>query len=254
MEAMWWMLKPISFIACWHDEEVLHRCLYPSLPLRHPKDEVILIKGADSLSAGYAKGEEQAHNELLAFLHSDLKLSPDWRERVMASLDIIDQQEPTWGVLGLFGAKWHMDGEHLTGITTYGCVTDEAAWLERRAELPAKVDVLDSICLIKRKGAPLFDAALPTFQGAAEDLCMACQTSGRSLYVVDAFAQHFSSQASCPAYEQDLQTAAAYLVGKWDSHIPSTTKLWEYSLALVTGQSYSDVNHMLDSGLVPVTN
>lgn len=252
---MEWTLEAISFIACWHDEAILQKYLHPSLPLCHPDDEVLLIQGADSLSAGYAAGEAKAKNRLLAFLHSDLRLSPGWREHLMAQIALIERCDREWGLLGLFGAKWHMDQEHLTGITTYGNVVDtQASWVCHQEQLPAKVHALDSIALIKRKGTPLFDAKVPTFQGAAEDVCYACNASGRSIYVIDAPAEHFSSQASCAEYEQDLQTAAAYLVKKWNNHIWSTTKLWEYSIALMTGETYEQVNQRLDGGLVPVPN
>lgn len=240
---------PISFICCWHDEDILRQNLASTLPVTR-EDEVILIHGATSISSGYAEGEQKAKHDILVFLHSDMRLPPNWRNSVMDQVAMIEQRDARWGIIGLFGARWDIDGTRLVGIQTYGHAVDcGATWNHGVEDLPCQVDVVDSIMMMKRKGAPSFDPHVPTFQGVSEDICLSSRALGMSVWVIDAFAEHVSCQGISPTYDNDLQQAAAYLVGKWGQHIPSTTKLWEHSLAILGGVSLNEMCSRLDGQL-----
>lgn len=242
-------MKAISFICCANKPSVLRKRLLSSLEVTKD-DEIIIMFDQTSLASAYAHGEKVARNDVLVFVHQDVEMPNGWRRMLEAQMKVVERRDSKWGVLGLFGARWEWSGDELRGITTMGRGSDLGMeWGNH--PLPEPVDALDSMLVVKRRGAPKFDPKVPTFHGAVEDLCMAVKDSGRSVWAIEAPVKHWSNPRAGKGIEAELQKCARYLVRKWKSDVPSSTRIWEHSLALLTGRSVDYVCAGLNAAMKP---
>jgi hypothetical protein len=160
---------------------------------------------------------------------------------LQAQIEAVERKDSSWGCMGVFGARWEWNGDELLGITTMGRGSDLGLPDWGFHPLPEKVDAVDSVVCVKRRGGPKFDPKVPTFHGAVEDLCMAMRAKGRSVWTIDAPVKHWSNPRAGKGIEEEIRKCARYLVRKWKSDIPSSTRIWEHSVALLTGRSVNYV-------------
>lgn len=228
---------PLSFICCTADEERLQRSLLAHLlpqlggdPGKHwsPAVEMtqddgskasvtfweaeggnlLLIRDASSLAMGYALGESLALNSVQVFLHEDVAPIAPWVEHLRAAVEALTTRDPSWGLLGVFGTRWVQRRGRLTNgyvgnvrdSGEYRCF-DVAGGLQR-------VDCLDCIVVVKRRGVLAFDPQLPGFAGGvAEDLALQAMEAGRGIWVAPIYTEHHDRH-------RDVDSSAAYQAAK----------------------------------------
>jgi hypothetical protein len=213
-----------------------------SLCLR-PEDELVLVTHKTSLSAAYALGEKKAKSDLMVFVHQDVAVVPFFDQLVLDAVQKAECQDTRVGLIGAYGVAYQWRSDVLECMEAVGSGWDHGGhWPNCKiAQQPMQVDCVDAVLMIKRKGPPYFDPAIPTFHGAAEDLCMAMRAAGRSLYVGKLDIAHFCEDKPRPQLERDLHRCVAALVAKWKTDIPSVTRIWEHSLAILTNRPVADI-------------
>jgi hypothetical protein len=203
--------KGFSFICCYNDEDILNKYLSPSLQkIKHDEDEIILLEGFEQQSVAYIKGEQLAKKDILVYLHQDVSFSGDWRDRLVSAIADIDD----WGVLGAVGIRLEIDEKKkICDAIQYGHAWDkDTTWDFRVDELPARVDAIDSVVCVKKRGVLAFDPNHPGFHGAVEDLCQTSKKEGKGVWVADLYLKHHTRKVVDPVA---LKESMQYSVGKW---------------------------------------
>ena len=93
-----------SVICAVNDEAVLGRCLLSSPNIACAR-EVILQRASASAAAAYNAGIEKATTDLLVLVHQDVYLPRGWLSGLARAVAAIAEQDPDWGVLGVWGAQ-----------------------------------------------------------------------------------------------------------------------------------------------------
>ena len=172
-----------SVISAVNNEKVLKTCLLDS-PGIESAAEVILQRGYASAASAYNAAMQKAKTDLLVFVHQDVYLPEGWIEAVQKALETLSQQDPNWGVVGVWGA---VDGEKRVG---YLCWTGDLGWKEP-FEGGKEVASLDEVVLIFRKSAGLvFDERLPGYHLYGADICAEARRRGRKCYAISALCIH----------------------------------------------------------------
>jgi hypothetical protein len=83
------------------------------------------------------------------------------------------------------------------------------------------VDTLDELLLVTRRGAYLFDEAIPSHHLFGADLCLQAARAGKKNYAIKAFCHHNSTQDFY--LPQDFWASAEYIRNKWPNRLPIHT-------------------------------
>jgi hypothetical protein len=200
-----------SFIVASNSEPVLRSCLLASPDLEHA--EVSVQRSCRSAAVAYNRGMDCTRSEVMVFAHQDLYLPGGWLQRLEAGLDWLGQNDPNWGVLGIFG------------VDTRGAGQGHIYSAGRQAVLGAAfagakpVETLDEVLLILRRSSGLrFDEELPGFHMYGADICVQAKVRGLKAYAIAAFGIHNSNGIG--------MLPLAYwrcwwrLRRKWSAHLP----------------------------------
>ena len=181
--------RTFTFVAAVNNREVLENNLLASSCLREPHGHQILIQeGFNSAGKAYNDAIDKSRNDIIVFLHQDMILPDAWLEQLENALNVLESEDPDWGVLGCFGKTQNKEGRGYVYQSGIGII---GAPFER----PSRIQTLDEIVLILRKSSPLrFDETLPHFHLYGTDLCMQAEAMGRNNYAIPAFCIHNSSQ------------------------------------------------------------
>lgn len=206
-----------SLVVASNDEAVLGGTLLAS-PCIDSGCEVIVKRGFSSATTAYNAGLAEAHNEIVVFAHQDVYLPETWLRDLQRALQQLTQQDPNWGVLGVFGIA---DGDSKEWVG-HCYSTGLSRVLGKSFEAPMPVTSLDELLLIVRRSSGLsFDQALPGFHLYATDICMQAEQRGMRNYVIPAFCIHNSN--GLKYYPRSYWQAYMYVRRKWWQRLPVKT-------------------------------
>lgn len=194
--------RSISFITVAFSGELQHNLLRSSA-VHDPRNELIVVDNRenlhfDTLGAAWMSGVEKARHPLIALVHEDVLLLPDWQGSLEASLDALEVEDSDWGLIGVAG--WDAGGR-LTG-----CWSDPHGnyrELVDHAFAPV-VRIDEQFMLVRRDSGLRLDPALPSIHFIGHDLAEVAREAGRRTYVVDAPTVHKFADAE----GQPIQRAA----------------------------------------------
>ncbi|NOR69470.1 MAG: hypothetical protein GQ532_07210 [Methylomarinum sp.] len=174
----------ISFVTVHYCDEIYHN-LYCSKPVYDESNELIVVDNRNNLffsclGKALNEGIEKAQHDLIAVVHEDVLLQPEWQATLESSLRALEHYDPNWALVGSVG--WQADG------TIQGHWSDPHTYSRSYADLPfSKVTRLDEQLLLFRKSSGLrFDNDLPNIHTVGQDLVMNLEKRGLSAYAIDA--------------------------------------------------------------------
>jgi Glycosyltransferase like family len=177
----------ITFVVAVNSRRVLQQNLLAS-PDVGPPHEILIQEGFPSAALAYNDALRKAANDLIVFIHQDVFLPKLWLSRLEVSLQYLRRADPSWGVLGCWGAR--VDGTLVGQIYSSG-------WgiLGSALSHPVRVQTLDEVVLIvKRSSGLFFDECLPHFHFYGADICMRASTQGLNCYALPCFCVHNTRQ------------------------------------------------------------
>jgi hypothetical protein len=208
--------KHLSFsiiVAC-NDDTVLHSSLLASPDLADL--EISVHRGASSAANAYNSGIAATMGEVMIFVHQDMFLPSGWLPKLRAAIDFLDQTDPSWGVLGMFGITDDGTGHGFVYSTGLG------RFLGKEFEGAREVNTLDEIILIIQRSSGLrFDEQLPGFHLYAADICSTAKSLGRRSYAFATPAIHNSN--GMRLYPMAFWRSYFYLRRKWWHTLPMRT-------------------------------
>ncbi|HZZ43832.1 MAG TPA: glycosyltransferase [Tepidisphaeraceae bacterium] len=208
----------IDIVAAISDRQVLAENLMRSPDLLNGRARVHLKEGYACAGAAYNMGLDDISAEIVAFIHQDIYLPAGWCDRLLRTIKLLEQQNPSWGVLGVWGAcekgnfagrVWCSGGnrEHIgtAGITPVQSI-DEI------------VIVTNSKCRLR------FDEKLPGFHLYGTDIIQQAKQSGYETFVIDAPVVHNSRYNRRPVDRAYIK-AYRYMQRKWSNELPIRTSV-----------------------------
>lgn len=198
------------FIAASNNEEILRSSLLSSPDLSGR--EVSVQREAKSAAQAYNHGIAETTAEVMIFIHNDMYLPIGWLAKVKQVITTLNETDPNWGVLGMFGVTTAMQGEgyvYSTGLNrTLGSDFEKAR----------EVETLDEIVLILRRASGLrFDDHLPGFHFYGADICLQARSLGLKSYAFSDLGIHNTNGTS-------IQPRAHY----WRCYLRVWKKWWHY--------------------------
>jgi len=204
-----------TIIAAVNNEAVLNHSLLSSPDLKAIPD-VILQRGFANAAEAYNSAIQKASSDLLIFVHQDVYLPAGWVASVEATLSSLAQQDPTWGVLGVWGVK----SSGATNGFLYCNATGRV--LGDRSTAFAEVQSLDEVLLIMRKSSGLtFDQAIKGYHLYGTDLCLEAAHRGLKCYSIPAFCVHNTNSYHFLPWQ--FWKTYLYLRKKWREQLPINT-------------------------------
>jgi len=214
----------LAVVAAVNDDECLKNNLTASPMLAENNVPLIIKRDYKSATLAYNDGLDCADADIVIFAHQDVYFPRGWEKKLSSAIEVIEQRNEKWGVLGVIGAD--KDGKLVGGAWSNG--------LQRKIESnftsPAPVRSFDEIVLILRKdGGIRFDNNLPGFHLYGSDIALSAIRAGLGAYVFDAPVIHNSiwrkklGLSYCDAYR--------YMQRKWKDELPV------YTLVLPTTKS-----------------
>lgn len=208
-----------SVIVVSNSNEILESTLLVSPDLKDGI-EIVIERDAVSAAAGYNAGMKKSSGDILIFAHQDVYLPEGWFDQLLQAVDYLNEEEPLWAVLGVYGNGPNGIGHGHLYSTGLGCIVGAPLMH------PIKIQTLDEVVLVLRRSAGLcFDERLPGFHLYGADICLEAYRRGLTCHVVEAFCIHNSRGiALLPwAYWQ----AWLYIRSKWWHCLPVMTPTLE---------------------------
>ena len=198
-----------------NDAAVLKTCLASSPCVGHAHDFQVM-RGYASAGAAYNAGMRKAGAEVIVFAHQDVYLPCGWEEGLSKAVERLSDNDPDWGVLGVFGIARGLEPRghiYCTGLQkVLGAPFDE----------PIECHSLDEVLLVIRRSSGLsFDAQLPGFHLYGTDICLEAQRRGLSSYIVSAFCLHNTEGMKFLPWA--FWRGYFYLRHKWRDKLPIKT-------------------------------
>ena len=208
-----------TLISATNNDRILRSCLLASPDLGSVSG-VILQRGFAHAALAYNDAIERAETDLLIFVHQDVYLPPGWLDSLRLALLELEEKDPDWGVLGVWGSSpkdgppgyvwWtglrEPDGQHFEGVR--------------------EVRTLDEVVLIFRKSTQLrFDQGLQGYHLYGTDICLEAQKQGRRNYIFCGFCLHETSEYWFLPWV--FWRNYLYLRKKWCSVLPVSTPCTE---------------------------
>jgi Glycosyltransferase like family len=206
----------LTFVVAANDSAILHKNLLASPCLQGAHGhQVIVQEGFTSATAAYNAALAQSVNEIVVFIHQDVYLPEGWLSDVGATLQLLAERDPNWGVLGSWGVKKNGDG--------FGYLyTPGQSVIGHALETPEPIQTLDEVVLILRRSSGLqFNEQLPGFHLYGTDICMAAAAQGLQSYAISAFCIHNSRQHF--RLPNDFYVCYGYVKRMWKHSLPIET-------------------------------
>jgi hypothetical protein len=177
--------RVFTFVVAVNNKDVFQENFLASPCLREPhRHEILMQENARSASKTFNSAMERAVNDLVVFAHQDMFFPDNWLSELNRSLDILERQDPNWGVLGCYGVTQGNEGRGYL----YG---PGKGFLGKPFEAPRPVQTLDEIVLILRRSSELkFNESLTGFHLYGPDICLVAAEKGLQNYAVSAFSIH----------------------------------------------------------------
>lgn len=177
--------RTFTFVVAVNNRDVLTRNVLASPCLQNQSPHQLMLReNFSSASCAYNSALMLAANETIIFAHQDMFFPEGWIRDLNRSLDILDAEDPDWGVLGCYGVTQDNKG--------YGYLYSPGqGFLGKPFVRPIPVQTLDEIVLIIRKSSALkFGETLTDFHLYGPDICLAAQKRGMRSYAISAFCIH----------------------------------------------------------------
>ena len=236
VEVDWAVRKPtrmefempeFDIVAAVNNDRVLAENLLASPLVRKNSGRLCVERGFLSAGAAYNAGLDETEADIVAFVHQDVYLPKNWERDFITGLSKIEEIDPNWGVVGIYGVK--ANGTHIGRAWSSGIDRE----LGGAFEMPVAVRAIDELVIIlNRRSGLRFDEKLPGFHLYATDIALSAMDKGLGVYVIHAPVVHNSvpvlslSGAYTHAYR--------YLKKKWRHLLPIVTTVTTIS---VTGWS-----------------
>jgi hypothetical protein len=92
-------------VAAVNDSEVLQRNLLMSPDINQGHLRLVECRGFKSASLAYNHGLDTTQEDIVVFVHQDVYLPKGWLAEVDQKILELEQTDPQWAVLGVFGVK-----------------------------------------------------------------------------------------------------------------------------------------------------
>lgn len=205
--------EDFSVAAAVNDREILAACLERSPDIASGGVSLKTYEGYDSAARALNTGLDESAAPIVVFAHQDVYLPKGWLARLAAQIDLLEQDHPNWGVLGLYGRTLEGGEIGLVWSSGLGRVVGQGGFR------PTQAETLDELVLVLRRASGLrFDEGIPGFHMYGTDIVMQGRVSGAPSFVVDAPAIHNSRpvRTLTGAYAD----AYRYMQRKWRKHLP----------------------------------
>lgn len=197
-----------TLVCAANNEEVLSKNLLTS---KIPIDwEVIIQRDCTNVCKAYNDAAKRAKGDILIFVHQDVFLPDNFEADLLWSLTALKGKD--WGVLGVAGKK---EDQYL------GHILDRGSRWGTAEGLPAEVQTLDELLIIVRRNSFQFDEAIPTHHLFGADICLQALDAGKSVWAIDAFCHHNSTQTL--ELPEEFQLSVDYVKKKWQHRLPIHT-------------------------------
>lgn len=176
---------------------------------------IVCQRGFPSVAKAYNKALRESEDDLLLLVHPDVFLPEQWPAALDRSLAWLSENDPNWGVLGLYGVTDDAQNRGFAYSTGLG------GFVGRPFSYPAPVSTVDEFAfLVRRETGLTFDERIPSaqFQLGATDLCLEARRRGFSCYAVPCFALHNSNGWSFLPWS--FWPCYLYIRRKWRSELP----------------------------------
>ncbi|MBV8277705.1 MAG: hypothetical protein JO170_20925 [Verrucomicrobia bacterium] len=204
-----------TVVSATNNEAVLNSCLLSSPDIQEAVT-VMLQKGYSSAATAYNVAIDQAESDLLIFVHQDVYLPRGWLASLQRALDLLSNEDPNWGVLGVWGVSDSSDD----GTGFLYCAANGR--LGNAFEGVREVSSLDEVLLIMRKSSKLrFDNQLPGYHMYGTDICLQARRHGMKSYVIPALCIHNTNGYGMLPLQ--FWRSYFYMRKKWRSQLPIAT-------------------------------
>ena len=205
-----------SLVSAVNDDAILRGTLMRSPELAAAPKSVILQRGYSSAALAYNDALEKATSSIVVLAHQDVYFPNGWLSRVQQTVARIEETDPHWGVLGVWGVTKtgnHAGHVYCGGLQReLGCIFDGA--------IPVRT--LDEVVLIVRQSSGLrFDPGLTGYHLYGTDLCLSAAASGFGCYAISAYCVHNTNGYKFLPVQ--FWRDCLYLRAKWQSELPVLT-------------------------------
>lgn len=198
-----------SFITCTHRPDDYKANVMASLTAGNKSGfELIAFCNTDNLCnvpQALNMALDRAVGKYVVACHHDVIFPAFWLDILQREISRLDAIDDSWGVIGVMGVGPY--GNHL------GAIRDPHS--DRvLGPLPAKVQTLDEVCLVFKRGSGLtFAEELNSHHLYGADLCIQSYVSGHACYAVDAPLTHLSAGAM----DDGFRMTARLLRERWEA-------------------------------------
>lgn len=200
-------------VAAVNNDDILANNLMRSPLLRRPGVTLWGQRGYNSAAQAFRAAMQQCKSDIIIFAHQDVYLPGNWADRLMRHIDHLDESQPDWAVLGVYGVK--------PNGTQIGCVWSSGldTMFGQPFAQPEAVESIDEVLIVLRRSSGLeFDAALPGYHLYATDLVQTALAQGKGAYAIYAPLVHNSRPSLYLG--SDYFHAYDYMASKWRDRLP----------------------------------
>ena len=206
-----------SLVVAVNDESVLQQTLLAS-PAVDSKCQTIVKRSFASAGQAYNSGLREACNNVVVFAHQDVYFPESWTRNLERAVLQLSEDDPNWGVLGVFGVAT----SPLRELAGYCYSTGLCRILGAPFANPVRAASLDELTLVIRRSSGLtFDEKLPGFHLYGTDICLQALSRGMRSYIIPAFCIHNSNGLSY--YPAEYWRGYRYMQRKWRQQLPVHT-------------------------------
>lgn len=205
-----------AIVAAVNDDVCLGRNLAQSNLITEEGVETVYVRGARSASRAYNEGFQRTTADYLVFAHQDVYLPDPFRNQLVAAIDNVTAQDPSWGVIGAYGVD--LDGHHNGTVWSSGL----GRTLGMSMQMTQRAQSLDELILIVRRASGCrFDPDLPDFHLYGTDIVLTAQSRQSSAWIVELPVVHNSK--SIRTLGPGFAAAYHYMRKKWRTELPVQT-------------------------------
>jgi Glycosyltransferase like family len=208
-----WSAVSIDVIAAVNDNSVLAANLGRSPMLQRPNTLLYVQRGYRSAAQAYRTAMQSSRGDFLVFAHQDVYLPSGWDERLLRSIAYLDEADPQWAVLGVFGVT--RQGAKVGRVWSSGLNT----MLGDEFERPVAVESIDEVLIVLRRASGIeFDESLPGFHLYGTDLVQSARTKGMGCYAI--YAPLIHNSRPCRYLGGDYFASYRFVARKWHHRLP----------------------------------
>lgn len=203
-------------ISAVNDEDVYRENIVQSPMYASHESKFFKLIGEKSASIAYNKAMKKNDAALYILSHQDVYFPAGWDGQLAAAIATVEETDPEWGVLGIYGVR--LDGQHAGRVWATGLGRELGAAFND----PVPIQSVDELLIVLRGGAVLaFDEGLPGFHLYGTDITQTALSQGKGAYVVHAPVVH----NSVPTFTLSgaFLTSYDYMRRKWRDRLPIQT-------------------------------